>query len=72
MTSPLRYAAIWDFRFNHIPLPRMHNKTLAGGTARFPYSAASVLNNESGVHPFAGSWKDGAGVQGVPGDAAKF
>lgn len=77
------YAAIWDFRFNHLPLPRApplathsHGPDSASASAsvasrRFPYTTESV----GGVQPWAGQWRGERGtatlVAGAPGDAVK-
>ncbi|GAA5831664.1 hypothetical protein JCM5353_000997 [Sporobolomyces roseus] len=68
----MSYASIWDFRFNHLPLPRnppslhSHSDSHHGMTAlRFPYS----LESANYVSPFAGQWRDGAVARGAPGDA---
>ena len=64
------FAAIWDFRFNHILLPRstslFHRKAVSG--VSFGYGPM-----ESVQWPVAaeGGWRDGVGmgVGGAPGDA---
>ncbi|GAA5837566.1 hypothetical protein JCM9279_006790 [Rhodotorula babjevae] len=72
----MSYAAIWDFRFNHLPLPRApplakHGHGLDLAARRYPYSLDAV----SGVQPFAGQWRAEHGmathVAGAPGDAIK-
>ncbi|ORY61907.1 phosphatidic acid phosphatase type 2/haloperoxidase [Leucosporidium creatinivorum] len=60
----LSYASIWDFRFNHVPLPR---DTKSVG--RFPYTLESA--NAGNFSHFAGAWRDGAPVKGAPGDAVQ-
>ncbi|KAM0752350.1 acid phosphatase/Vanadium-dependent haloperoxidase [Meredithblackwellia eburnea MCA 4105] len=66
----MSYASIFDFRFNHIPLPRLLPK-VTGDRARFSYS---LSEEETGVLPFtsAGGWRDGVRAAGAPGDALKF
>ncbi|GAA5861729.1 hypothetical protein JCM8547_000717 [Rhodosporidiobolus lusitaniae] len=73
----MSYAAIFDFRFNHLPLPR--TPPLASHSSNtysyphFPYDL-SVLQGESVgvVQPWASQWRTGFdGVQGAPGDAVK-
>ncbi|KPV75772.1 uncharacterized protein RHOBADRAFT_48303 [Rhodotorula graminis WP1] len=72
----MSYASIWDFRFNHLPLPRApplakHGHGLDLAARRYPYSLDAV----SGVQPFAGQWRGEHGVAthvaGAPGDAIK-
>lgn len=60
------YAAIWDFRFNHVPLPR------GGRTMGYTYSANSddgfwstVATRKAGW-----GWAPGASAGGAPGDAS--
>ncbi|GAA6059530.1 hypothetical protein JCM10212_006028 [Sporobolomyces blumeae] len=81
----MSYASIWDFRFNHLPLPRtppsMHPQHAAASLSsrdalptgvRYPYT----LDSTGYVAPFAGQWRDdreaghGVGARGAPGDAA--
>ncbi|GAA5970336.1 hypothetical protein JCM3765_003047 [Sporobolomyces pararoseus] len=68
----MSYASIWDFRFNHLPLPRSppslhsHPDSHHGLTAlRFPYS----LDSANYVSPFASQWRGHEGPKGAPGDA---
>ncbi|GAA5887814.1 hypothetical protein JCM16303_002340 [Sporobolomyces ruberrimus] len=68
----MSYASIWDFRFNHLPLPRTppslhsHADSHHGLTAlRFPYS----LDATGYVSPFASQWRGHEAPQGAPGDA---
>lgn len=80
------YAAVFDFRFNHVPLPRTlssggghHRRDSSTGGAgaglddgKFLYDAGSVA--ASGVSPFTrkAGWGAEAGISGAPGDAAKL
>ncbi|WVQ85803.1 hypothetical protein IAT38_007971 [Cryptococcus sp. DSM 104549] len=67
------FGALWDFRFNHILLPRstslFHRKTVDGNptTARFGYSAQESMIQR----PVAkeGGWRTDWGSAGAPGDA---
>jgi len=66
----MSYASVFDFRFNHVPLPRLLPK-VTGDRVRFSYT----LSEEEGtVLPFTavGGWRDGVPARGAPGDAAKF
>ncbi|GAA5911086.1 hypothetical protein JCM6882_006872 [Rhodosporidiobolus microsporus] len=76
----MSYASVWDFRFNHLPLPRTpplaSHSTWAYSTARFPYDVSFLApQNNVGIQPWAGQWRgqnaafEGAG--GAPGDALK-
>ncbi|BGP13720.1 hypothetical protein JCM10213v2_001655 [Rhodosporidiobolus nylandii] len=73
----LSYASIFDFRFNHLPLPRTPpmsgHHTTAYVAPRFPYDLATVqvASGAGGISPFAGQWRGPAfeGVHGAPGDA---
>ncbi|GAA5947652.1 hypothetical protein JCM10213_002246 [Rhodosporidiobolus nylandii] len=73
----LSYASIFDFRFNHLPLPRTPpmsgHHTTAYAAPRFPYDLATVqvASGAGGISPFAGQWRGPAsdGVHGAPGDA---
>ncbi|GAA6050077.1 hypothetical protein JCM3770_001358 [Rhodotorula araucariae] len=65
----MSYASIWDFRFNHLPLPRSpplpaHDNPAA---RRYPYTTEAEV--VGGVRPWAGQWAPGAPVAGAPGDA---
>ncbi|GAA6003123.1 hypothetical protein JCM10207_001759 [Rhodosporidiobolus poonsookiae] len=66
------YASLFDFRFNHLPLPRtppLASHREHSLDPRFPYALSEV----GGVVPFTGQWRGvgGVGVQGAPGDAIK-
>lgn len=55
-----QYASVWDYRFNHIPLPRVNAEH------GFDYHLAHVDASLSGSRK--GGWKDGH-VHGAPFDA---
>lgn len=64
------YASIWDFRFNHVPLPRGTN-----GQLGYSYSAAAAA--EDGFWGAVATRKAGWGLdagfaQGAPFDATAF
>ncbi|GAA6029446.1 hypothetical protein JCM8097_003683 [Rhodosporidiobolus ruineniae] len=77
----ISYAAIWDFRFNHLPLPRTppmtghrHHTSSIYSAPRFPYETSLVSGHAAGgVGAWAGQWRGEqfGGVQGAPGDAVK-
>ncbi|WWD20735.1 hypothetical protein CI109_105211 [Kwoniella shandongensis] len=67
------FAALWDFRFNHIILPRstslFHRKAVDGNlpTSRFSYTPQESMVQR----PVAkeGGWRNDWGSAGAPGDA---
>jgi diacylglycerol diphosphate phosphatase/phosphatidate phosphatase len=60
----MMYAAIWDFRFNHIPLPR-------GNIKGFHYGAGGEAGFDDAVATRRAGWGTGHGMMGgAPGDAA--
>ncbi|GAA5967959.1 hypothetical protein JCM11641_003681 [Rhodosporidiobolus odoratus] len=74
----MSYASIWDFRFNHLPLPRTPpmagHSTWAYSAPRFPYDTSLIQGPMAGgLSPWAGQWRGESftGVQGAPGDAVK-
>ncbi|KAI5454401.1 hypothetical protein NCC49_004454 [Naganishia albida] len=65
------FAAIWDFRFNHVLLPRstslFHRNASEGVLSKFSYTV-----QESLIHrPFTneGGWRDHEAYAGAPSDA---
>ncbi|GAA5822717.1 hypothetical protein JCM11251_004354 [Rhodosporidiobolus azoricus] len=76
----MSYASIWDFRFNHLPLPRTpplgSHSTWVYSHSHFPYDVSLLSSqNGSGIQPWAGQWRGAnvlsEGVGGAPGDALK-
>ncbi|BGP45918.1 hypothetical protein JCM10450v2_001753 [Rhodotorula kratochvilovae] len=65
----MSFASIWDFRFNHLPLPRAPPLPAHGGLAARRYPYATDAECVGGVRPWAGQWAEGGAVAGAPGDA---
>ena len=69
------FASIFDFRFNHILLPRttsLFHRTVAAGTNVGPYYSYDGFAGSTEMDPFTreGGWGgDQEGYIGAPGDA---
>ncbi|WWC72606.1 uncharacterized protein I206_106568 [Kwoniella pini CBS 10737] len=67
------FAALWDFRFNHIMLPRstslFHRKAIDGevSTSRFSYTPQESMIQRPAASE--GGWRRDWGSAGAPGDA---
>jgi len=74
------FAAIWDFRFNHVLLPRstslLHRRPFLPITGRGPYYSYNTQEFQTHDLPFTreGGWGRGGGEQstGAPGDASSL
>lgn len=72
------FASIWDFRFNHVLLPRatslFHRKPFLPIAGRGPYYSYNTQEFQTHDLPFTreGGWGHGGGEQstGAPGDAS--
>ncbi|GAA5830246.1 hypothetical protein JCM3766R1_002838 [Sporobolomyces carnicolor] len=66
----LSYASIWDFRFNHIPLPRDRPSLRSSDDSRRFSYGLDPIDHVNNAEPFASQWRNGEmRVAGAPGDA---
>ncbi|GHJ84895.1 hypothetical protein NliqN6_1297 [Naganishia liquefaciens] len=65
------FAAIWDFRFNHVLLPRstslFHRHASEGAFSKFGYSVQESMLHRPFTHE--GGWRDHEAFAGAPSDA---